>query len=178
MTRLTRTLRLVAVAVPALLAAGTGLAQAAAGRGLEHDPDEVDRIVQSAEGGDAEAQLHLALMYARGFGGMEQSTTEALVWFRRSAEQGHGLAQGRLGDIYAYGEGGIRQDPVEADKWYRLAGRADTEVTVVAGREFTSGRAIGFHALMLGKMYQDGIAIPPSVESLARDLRPCFLLDR
>ena len=76
-------------------------------------------------------------------------------------------------------------------------GRADTEVTVVAGREFTSGRAIGFHALMLGKMYRDGIALPRndvaahkwldiserwtpnasgwSAESLARDLRPCFL---
>ena len=49
---------------------------------------------------------------------------------------------------------------MESVKWYRLAGRADTEVTVVAGREFTSGRAIGFHALMLGKMYQDGIALP------------------
>ncbi len=36
----------------------------------------------------------------------------------------------------------------------------DHLVTVVAGREFTSGRAIGFHALMLGKMYQDGIALP------------------
>ena len=45
-------------------------------------------------------------------------------------------------------------------RWCRLAGRADTEVTVVAGQEFTSGRAIGVHALMLGKMYQDGIALP------------------
>ena len=26
--------------------------------------------------------------------------------------------------------------------------------------KFTSGRAIGFHALMLGKMYRDGIALP------------------
>ena len=65
-----------------------------------------------------------------------------------------------LGDLYASGAGVVRQYPVESVKWYRLAGRADTEVTVVAGREFTSGRAIGFHALMLGKMYQDGIALP------------------
>ena len=234
MKRLGRSLRLVVVALLALLAAGTGLAQDAAGMWPEHDPEEIDRLVQSAEGGDAEAQLHLALMYACGFGGMEQSATEALIWFRRSAEQGfahaqsalgnayavgelagveqdhaeaarwcrlaaeqgdadgqwclallhghgagvdqdfaesvkwyrlaaeqgHGQAQGRLGDIYAYGEGGIRQDPVEADKWYRLAGQADIEVTVVAGQEFTSGREVGFHLLVLGNMYRDGIGLP------------------
>ena len=87
MKRLGRSLRLVVVALLALLAAGTGLAQDAAGMWPEHDPEEIDRLVQSAEGGDAEAQLHLALMYACGFGGMEQSATEALIWFRRSANR-------------------------------------------------------------------------------------------
>lgn len=234
MKRLTRKLRLVAVAMVAFLAAGTGLAQDAAGMGPEHDPGEIDRLIQSAEAGDAEAQLHLGTMYACGFGGMEKSTTDALAWFRRSAgqgfapaqstlgktyafgdldgleqdhaeaarwcglaagqgdaegqfclallyglgagveqdfeesvhwyrlaaEQGHGMAQGRLGDIYAYGEGGIRPDPVATDTWYRLAAQADTEVTVVAGREHTSGREIGFHFLVLGTMYRDGVVFP------------------
>ena len=30
----------------------------------------------------------------------------------------------------------------------------------MAGREFTSGRHIGFHLLVLGKMYRDGIGLP------------------
>ena len=112
MKRLTRTLRLVAVALLALLAAGTGLAQDAAGMGPEHDPEEIDRLVQSAEGGDAEAQLHLALM----------CTTEALIWFRRSAEQGFAHAQSALGNAYAVGElAGVEQDHAEAARWCRLA---------------------------------------------------------
>ena len=90
--------------------------------GPEHDPEEIDRLVQSAEGGDAEAQLHLALMYACGFGGMEQSTTEALIWFRRSAEQGFAHAQSALGNAYAVGElAGVEQDHAEAARWCRLA---------------------------------------------------------
>lgn len=234
MKRLSRTLRLVAVALVVLLAAGTGLAQDGADMGPEHDPEETARLIQAAEAGDAESQLHLGTMFACGFGGMEKSTTEAVAWFRRSAEQGfapaqstlgsvyafgeldgleqdhaeaarwcglaaeqgdaegqfclallyglgagveqdfaksvdwyrlaaeqgHGPAQGRLGDIYAYGEGGIRPDPAAADTWYRLAARADPEVTVVAGREYTSGRELGFHLLVLGTMYREGVAVP------------------
>ena len=49
---------------------------------------------------------------------------------------------------------------MESVKSCRLATRTDVEVTVMAGQEFTSGRAIGFHALMLGNMYRDGIALP------------------
>ena len=156
--------------------------------GPEHGPEETARLVQSAEAGDTEAQLHLGTLYACGFGGMEQSTTEAaeqgdaegqfclvllyglgagveqdfaksVDWYRLAAEQGHGPAQGRLGDIYAHGEGGVRPDPAAADTWYRLPARAEREVTVVAGREYTSGREIGFHLLVLGTMYRDGVAV-------------------
>ena len=31
---------------------------------------------------------------------------------------------------------------------------------MVAGPEFTSGRQVGFHLLVLGKMYRDGIGVP------------------
>lgn len=127
---------------------------------VEKDYAEAARWCRlAAEQGDSDGQFCLALLYANG-AGVEQDDAESVKWLRLAGERRDGMAQARLGDLYAAGEGGVRRDPVEADKWYRLATRTDVEVTMMAGQEFTSGREVLFHLLVLGKMYRDGFGLP------------------
>ena len=75
---------------------------------------------RAAELGDTKAQLELALMYAKGEGGVEQDFAEAAKWYRLVAEKGKAEAQNALGELYGNGDG-VPQDPAEALKWIRLA---------------------------------------------------------
>ena len=79
-----RTLRRVAVALLASVAAGAGFAL---------DNDSVEELSRAAELGDSEAQFDLGYMYTIGIGDFEADSAEALRWYRRSAEQGFARAQ-------------------------------------------------------------------------------------
>jgi TPR repeat protein len=57
-----------------------------------------------AEGGDANAQATLGVMYRAGQG-VPQDDAEAVRWYRLAAEQGHATAQFNLGAAYRLGEG-------------------------------------------------------------------------
>jgi hypothetical protein len=65
-------------AVPAAAAACTSDIQAC--RGL-------------ADGGDAEAQFGLGVVYGSGSGGVDEDDVEAARWYRRAADQGLAVAQ-------------------------------------------------------------------------------------
>lgn len=110
-----RTLRRVAVAVLASVAAVTGFA---------HDTDSVEELTRAAERGDAESQFDLGFMYSSGFGDFEEDDAEALKWYQRAAEQGLAQAQSRLGTAYAYGHS-LEQDFAQAATWCRLRAEQD-----------------------------------------------------
>lgn len=78
--------------------------------------EELKRLIQIAEGGNAKAQYEIGNRYARGLG-MEQDYAKAVKWFRKSAEQGDASAQRTLAEFYEKGRGVIR-DYVQAAKWY------------------------------------------------------------
>ena len=150
--RVASTLRLVAVAVPALLAADRGRGMTPTRSiGSSSPPREETRrpnctwpsCTRAASAAWSRAPPKPS---SRSAGPPNRGSP------RRKARWGTRTRSGKLA--------GVEQDFAESVRWCRLAGQANTEVTVVAGREFTSGRAIGFHALMLGKMYRDGIALP------------------
>lgn len=73
-----------------------------------------------AEGGNAEAQLTLGLMYKMGQG-VPQDYVKAAEWMHRSAKQGQSAAQGFLGVMYAGGQG-VPQDYVKAHAYFAVAG--------------------------------------------------------
>ncbi len=73
-----------------------------------------------AEGGDPEAQNHLAFLYAHGGDDLPKDSAAAAKWYRRAAEQGLANAQFNLAVIYAGGDG-VPKDDAEAVKWYRKA---------------------------------------------------------
>lgn len=73
-----------------------------------------------AEGGDAEAQVIVGIMYKFGEG-VPQDYAEAANWMHRAARQGQPAAQGFVGIMYSMGQG-VPQDYVKAHAYFAVAG--------------------------------------------------------
>jgi hypothetical protein len=103
-----------------------------------------DRLVASAENGDAAAQVELGIFYYNGRSDNHRPDyAEALKWFQRAADQGNPKAQDRIALMYYYGQG-VPQDYAQAAHWYQLAAQGGD-----------------YHArLQLSDMYQRGIGVP------------------
>ena len=69
--------------------------------------------------GDADAQLKVGKMYARGEG-VPVDEAQAVHWYRLAAEQGNPDAQFDLAASYRNGEG-VAEDDAEAVRWFRMA---------------------------------------------------------
>jgi hypothetical protein len=86
-------------------------------------PDRVAYYQQGAQEGDANAQLHLAILYAKGEG-LTQDYAAAANWFRAAANQGVARAQYDLGVLYERGRG-MPVDLTEAANWYLKAAQGN-----------------------------------------------------
>jgi len=73
----------------------------------------------AAEGGDAEAQFDLAILYAQGLG-VTRDLGVAMRWYRSAAEQGNAQAQFAMGQIYSRGWG-APSDTTDAMRWMQMA---------------------------------------------------------
>src|SRR5690606_25495324 len=88
-----------------MIASSSAYADVAQGHNAYQRKDYQEAFKQyraSAEQGDAEAQLYLAVMYRTGKG-VQQSDEDALLWLRKSAELGNPYAQSDLGRMYQRG---------------------------------------------------------------------------
>ncbi|MEE4358362.1 MAG: HNH endonuclease, partial [Desulfococcaceae bacterium] len=74
---------------------------------------------KSAEQGNIDAQVNLAIMYQQG-DGVKQSFKNAAEWFQKAAEQGNTAAQNQLALMYWNGEG-VEQNYAKAAEWYQKA---------------------------------------------------------
>ena len=89
----------------------------AAASAVPSDPAErLAYFRRGAEAGDRDAELQLAIIYAKGQG-VDQDFTIAAGWFRAAAEQGLARAQYDLGVLYERGRG-VPADPAQAANWY------------------------------------------------------------
>ena len=70
---------------------------------ISQDP-EVQRLILSAEQGDAEAQYQLGLRYLEG-DGLKKNEKAAAELFKKAMEQGHLDAQRKLAWCHLYGRG-------------------------------------------------------------------------
>ncbi|TDI77451.1 MAG: sel1 repeat family protein [Betaproteobacteria bacterium] len=94
-----------------------------------------------AEEGNAEAQVALGQMYAKGQG-VTRNYQEVLKWFRLAAAQGNVEAQFRLGAMYAKGKG-VTQDYQEAVKWFRiLAAQGNAQGQYKLGLMYRGGQGV------------------------------------
>lgn len=101
-------------------AASPALADTAAGVAA-YDSGDYQRaralLAPEAEKGDAEAQVKLGLIYAKGLG-VPRDAGIAVAWFRKSAAQGNAEGQYSLGVAYDLGDTGA-SDLGQAAIWYR-----------------------------------------------------------
>jgi TPR repeat protein len=95
-----------------------------------------------AEEGNAQAQLHLGLLYHQARGVLQDSTT-ARQWYEKAAAQGYASGQNNLGYLYADGKG-VPKDETKGVEWIRKA----------AEQRDANGQA------SLGEMYRDGRGVP------------------
>jgi TPR repeat protein len=95
-----------------------------------------------ADEGDAQAQLHLGLLYANG-DGVPQDYAKARQWYEKAAAQEYAMAQYNLGLLYDNGDG-VPQDYVKARQWYEKA----------------AARGYAMAQTNLGVLYRSGHGVP------------------
>lgn len=84
-----------------------------------NDDAALEQWMGLAQGGDAEAQMHVGELYERGAGG-EPDYSSAARWYRNAADQGNSRAQLNLARLYESGLG-VEQNTLQALNWYRQA---------------------------------------------------------
>lgn len=112
------------------------------GNGFEKDIAlAAEWYVKAAEGGFADAQCSLAILYCESEG-LTQNYSEAEHWFRMAADQGNAVAQYNLGVMYSNGRG-VSQDDAEALRWFRIAAdQGDAEAQYTLGSRTSLGQGI------------------------------------
>ncbi|MFW5443979.1 MAG: hypothetical protein ACKE51_06710 [Methylococcaceae bacterium] len=97
-----------------------------AGWGGEYSPPSRPNLAQAlqfwlpaAEGGDQDAQNHIAELYEKGLD-LTPDYQRAAIWYLQAARQGHSQAQINLGNLYARGLG-VSKNKATADQWYKKA---------------------------------------------------------
>jgi hypothetical protein len=79
-----------------------------------------ERLLESAQKGDAEAQFELGKNYETGRIGLPKDYAQALHWYRAAADQGDPYAEASLAIMYNFGKG-VAKDLVQAYMWYEIA---------------------------------------------------------
>ena len=101
-----------------------------------------------AESGNAVAQNYLGIMYKEGgenvsdSGGIEQSPTEAVKWFRKAAEQGYADAQLNLAGMCIDGSG-TEQNDAEGMEWLQKAAKQGNDAAQYSlGEVYLAGNIV------------------------------------
>src|SRR5580698_7905515 len=79
-----------------------------------------ERLLESAQKGDADAQFELGKNYETGRIGLPKDLAQAQHWYHAAADQGDPYALASLGILYNFGKG-VHQDYVQAFMYYELA---------------------------------------------------------
>lgn len=119
--------------------------------------------------GDAIAQYHLGVMYAKGRG-VPQDYTMARQWYEKSAAQGNVDAQTSLGTLYLNGRG-IPQNYHTALFWFRLAGnKRDAIAQWKLGMMYEQGKGVPQDYVEAHKWYTLAAASGDKVAAGLRDV--------
>jgi uncharacterized protein len=108
---------------------------------VQHKEPVIQRYLDAAKQGQADAQFNLGVAYAGGEG-VERDDTEAAEWYRKAAAQGHAKAQLALGILCEQGRG-VSTDHGQAVNWYRkaaLQGNAGAQANL--GHSYETGRGL------------------------------------
>lgn len=116
------------------------------GRGVPKDYVQAAAWYRKAAGQDnADAEMHLGVIYFYGNQGIPRDYSQAAAWYRKSADHGNDSAQYLLGQLYESGQG-VPQDYAQAAAWFQKA----------ADQSNTSAQRY------LGAFYAQGTGVPQS----------------
>lgn len=104
-------------------------------------PSALKEFKPLAAQGNADAQVNLGFLYARGHG-VPQDYKEAANWYRKAAEQGQPDAEFNLGSLY-YDGLGVKRDFNQAAEWYLKAaelGQIDAQYNL--GLMYATGQGV------------------------------------
>ncbi len=95
----------------------------ALGQGVQQDYQHAAQLFKtSADGGVAEAQYNIAVMYGEGLG-IGRDPALAVQWYQKAAAQSNANAAFNLGVAYSNGVG-VQQSMDQAAQWFRRAAAA------------------------------------------------------
>ncbi len=94
----------------------------------------------AAEGGEAEAQYLLGMIYDAGHGLPAPDPVQAAAWYRRAARAGHAQAQHNLGAAYLAGDGVPRDVAAALRWWHRAAAGGSVDAQFNLGVIYALGR--------------------------------------
>lgn len=140
----------------------------------------IEMTTNSANQGDAHAQLTLGTLYSNGEG-VTQSDQNAAKWFRKAAEQGESHAQHNLAVLYENGRG-LTQSFENAAKWYRKAAEQGNSRSMLnLGILYQTGRGVAkndeyaaslylesakqgepYAQYLIGILFMEGTGVPQS----------------
>jgi len=142
----------------------------------EKEPEELSKLREDADQGDAQAQGQLGTMLVLGEV-VTQDLDEALKWLKLAADQNDIASMFNLGIVYEQGLG-VTVDPDEAGLWYwKAAEKGDAGAKMklgtmlIKGVGFTPGsqveqsvkasaeKGVPYAQAFLGKLYLEGIGV-------------------
>lgn len=130
---------------------------------IAHDYAEALRYFNIAAG-QPEAQYHLGLMYAEGYG-VPVNPSKAVQLWRTSAEQGFPDAACQLGQVYAAGNG-VGKDYVSAARW--LLNATALEADVMTAMLYGTRTCYAEAKFRLGLLYSEGLGVERNMTEALR----------
>jgi len=144
-------------------------------------PARFHTMLARADGGDAEAQFEVAMMYFVGRG-TRSDRAKTVDYLKKAADQDHAMAQLRLANTYIQGVAGNPHDEAKAAYWLRRSAvqKNPFALTLLGGSYFGGHGVIeddklGFALMMLGAFYGDRDAA--KIAMRARLSAPAALVD-
>ncbi len=101
----------------------------------------VSELRAKAESGNAEAQVALGRLYAKGEG-VTNSYSEAAQWYQRAAEKGNAEAQAALGELYEAGQGVPKDVKMAVDYYQRAATNGSAAAQYNLAYIYEGGRGV------------------------------------
>ena len=121
---------------------------------------DVQTLRTQAAQGNAEAQVNLGVLYAKGGGhGVPQDYAAARQWLEKAAAQGNADAQANLGVLYAKGGHGVPQDYAKARQWFeKAATQGNAQAQLGLGVVYDSGQGVPQDHIQAARWYQKAAA--------------------
>lgn len=145
MSSLSRTLAAVALTLLIFPVQAQALQEALAALQRKDFPTAARLLEPLAQGGDAQAQHRLGLLYYNGQG-VAESNARALAWFDKAARQGLADAQFQLANMYAFGLAPVPPDTdpsrIAAQWYFEAARQGHAEAQYSLGILFLTGSGV------------------------------------